>query len=65
MPEERELEGLKREMEKLALHLEADIGDLESEVVSGILRLLLEGHTAVSIIKEFGLVSESDTEGSV
>lgn len=65
MPEERELEGLKREMEKLAQHLEADIGDLESEVVSGILFSLLEGKTATSIIGEFGLVSESDTEGSV
>lgn len=65
MPEERELEGLKREMEKLAQHLEADVGDLESEVVSGILRLLLEGFTATHIIKEFALVSESNTEGSV
>lgn len=61
----RELEGLKREMDKLAQHLEADVGDIESEVVSGILHKLSEGETATSIINEFGLVSETETEGSV
>lgn len=61
----KELEGMRREMEKLAQHLEADIGDIESEVVGGILTKLLEGETATSIINEFGLVSETETEGSV
>lgn len=66
MPEERELDGLKHEMEKLAQHLEADVGDIESEVVSGILCMLLEGHTATNIITEFGLVTEDgETTGSV
>ena len=61
MPEEKELAGLRREMEKLADHLDTDLGDLESEVVGNILRRLLEGAMATTIISEFGLISEGDT----
>lgn len=50
-----EYEELKREMEKLAVVLEALDDELESELVSGILRCLLDGLSAESIVEEFDL----------
>lgn len=54
--EERELAGMKDEMEKLAETLE-NLGDeLDTEVVAAVLRLLAAGYTADRIIAEFCLV---------
>jgi hypothetical protein len=54
--DERELNGMKDEMEKLAEHLE-NLGDeLDTEVVASMLRLLVHGHTAAAIIEEYGLI---------
>lgn len=61
MPEERELDGLKREMEKLADHLAALEGlTIDGDAVGDILRELMAGATAVTIIGEFDLVTEFD-----
>lgn len=54
--DERELEGIKREMEKLAEHLEGFGDEIDTDVVAGILRELAAGHTAETIIKEYGLI---------
>lgn len=55
MPEERELEGLRREIEALADCLD-DLGDdLDSTAVAGILRGLLNGETADAIIADYAL----------
>lgn len=56
--EERELEGMKREMDTLAVHLEEVDIDIVSDAVSGILRCLLAGHTSDSIISDFALEEE-------
>jgi hypothetical protein len=56
---ERELEGLKREMEKVADHLEdnEDVldGAVNTDTAYSILRSLLMGKTAEVIIKGYGL----------
>lgn len=54
--DERELEGIKREMEKLAEHLEGFGDELDTEVVAAILRELAAGHTTEAIIEEYGLI---------
>lgn len=59
--EANELAGLRREMEKLADHMSALDGNaIECEVAEGILRALLEGDSASSIIDDFDLVSDED-----
>lgn len=60
MGEEKELEGLKREMQKLADELGLLDGDslMDPDSVGEILLALLEGTTADSIIEDFGLVSD-------
>ena len=55
MPEERELEGLKREMEKLADCLNDMGDDLDSAAVGDMLKSLINGATAETIIEDFGL----------
>lgn len=64
MPEKLELEGLKCEMEKLADHLAALEGDefMDPDAVGEMLRCLLNGEMASSIIEDFGLVSDSEEE---
>lgn len=54
--EERELEGIKREAEKLAEHLECMGDELDTEVVAGIIRELVAGHTADSITITYDLI---------
>ena len=56
MEEENELAGLKDEMEKLAEQLENLGDDIDTEVIASMLRLLSNGHTAASIIEEYGLI---------
>ncbi len=58
MEERMELEGIKREMAKLAEHLDTIDVDLDSEVVADVLTELSEGHTADAIIDRYGLVDE-------
>lgn len=64
MPE-KELEGLQREMEKVADHLEEHLEDLDGEVdgelMVGILRSLLQGASAETIIEGYGLEVEEVT----
>lgn len=55
MPEERELEGLKREIEELAECLQNMGDDLDSSAVADMLGELVRGATARKIIDEFGL----------
>ncbi len=55
---ERELDGLKNEMARLAEHLECIDVDLDSEVVADVLTDLAEGKTAAHIIDRYGLVDE-------
>jgi hypothetical protein len=55
MAEERELEGLKREMEKLA-ECFANMGDdIDTTAVGEILMGLTQGETAEHIIESYGL----------
>jgi len=56
--EERELAGLKAEMEKLADHLDCLDADIDAECVADILSDLMNGKTAESIIDQYGLVDE-------
>lgn len=56
--EERELEGLKREMGKLAEHLEMLDIDVDSQCMAEILTNLIHGKTAESIIDAYGLIDE-------
>lgn len=55
MAEEKELEGLKREMEALAECLSNMGDDIDSDAVADILHCLVRGDTARSIIDDFGL----------
>lgn len=58
MAEEKELEGLKREMLDLAELLE-NLGDeLDTEVVASILRQLTEGRTATQVADEYALMDD-------
>lgn len=58
MPEQMELEGMKREMEALADHFEEHgeqlDGTVDSDSVVGILRSLLQGARADTIIEGYG-----------
>ncbi len=58
MPEEKELAGMKEEMEKLADHFEENGeqlgGTVDSDSVVGILRSLLQGARADTIIEGYG-----------
>lgn len=58
MAEEKELEGLKLEMEKLADHFEENgeqlDGTVDSDSIVGILRSLLQGARAETIIEGYG-----------
>lgn len=56
MPSEYEL--LKTQMEALAEHLESLEDELDPDVVAGLLRCLLDGWTAPSIIEEYDLRHE-------
>jgi hypothetical protein len=58
LAEVRELEGLKTEMDKLAIHLEELDADIDADAVSGIMRALLVGHTAEKIIEDYALEDE-------
>jgi hypothetical protein len=55
MEAERELQGMKWEMEKLADCLEELGDDLDSEALAGILRALVSGETAQHIIADYAL----------
>lgn len=50
-----ELEWLEKAMDELAVHLEELDEDIDSDVVSGILRSLLAGHEPGQIIEDYGL----------
>lgn len=56
--EEKELEGMKSEMGKLAEHLEMLDIDIDSQVVAEILHDLSEGKTTAGIIDTYGLIDE-------
>lgn len=55
MAEEKELEGMKREMGLIADCLDELGDDLDASAVAEILRGLAEGETAESIIAAYGL----------
>jgi hypothetical protein len=55
---ERELEGLKSEMEKLADHLDCLNADIDAECVADILSDLSSGSTAATIIEKYGLIDD-------
>jgi predicted esterase YcpF (UPF0227 family) len=57
-----ELESLKREMQKLARHLEGVADEIPAEAVGAILTELLSGYTAAAIIDSYSLESETETE---
>lgn len=64
METEKELEGLKREMLKLADHFEDHSEELEdcmdADTVVGVLKSLLNGATAETIIEGYGLEVEEE-----
>ncbi len=57
MPE-RELDGLKNEMTKLAEHLESVDTDLDSQTIADILTELVDGRTAEHLISRYGIIDE-------
>lgn len=65
MPTELEFEGLKREIEKVADYIEDHLdsldNDVDGECAVGILRSLLNGATAETIIEGYGLEAEETT----
>lgn len=55
---ERELAGIKEEIEKLAAVLEGADGMFEGDAVAGILRDLAEGATADAIVEDYDITSD-------